>query len=82
MISQELKDKYAREEPNRCDHCMTLFSKRKACTFDDHMWFCELCITCKNRWYVGCECHYQDITQAEADYEKVRHREIDYDGGD
>lgn len=68
-----------REQPNNCDHCMTSFAKRQEIIFDDHMWFCEICITCPNRWYIGCQCHYKNITLEEADYEKVKHREVDYD---
>ena len=74
-----------KECPSRCDHCQTEFTKRKEHIFDDHMWFCELCISCPNRWYVGfdwCRIHYQDVTPEQVDYNKVSHREKDYDDGD
>ena len=77
---EELK----RNPPNSCDHCQTRFTKRKQMIFDDHMWFCELCISCPNRWYIGydwCQIHYQNVTLEAVDYNLCMERlhGVDYD---
>jgi hypothetical protein len=71
MISEKFKREQKQNPPNHCSHCETRFDKRKQMIFDDHLWFCELCISCPDRWYIGydwCQIHYQDVTLEETHY--------------